>query len=136
MNLFEAVLTNKLEEVAHLIRSGADVNISWNHLAFPGISPLYVASRRGFLEMVILLIESNADVNQASENGWTPLHQACLGQHLDVAFFLMQNGANPNIQDIHGETPLHTATKKGDLDLLLILMDFGGCVSRAVYEIA
>ena len=55
-----------------LISRGADVNLPDEH----GFSPLFVAARRGHLDIVQLLLESGADVHRRNYEGKTAINMA------------------------------------------------------------
>jgi ankyrin repeat protein len=42
-------------------------------------TPLIIASRKGYLEIVELLLKNRADINKSDQDGETPLHKACIG---------------------------------------------------------
>lgn len=51
---------------------------------------LHIASERGCLDMVELLLTYNADLNQVDSRGNTALWQACRNGHLDIAEILIE----------------------------------------------
>uniref|UniRef100_A0A3B3Z7R7 Uncharacterized protein n=2 Tax=Periophthalmus magnuspinnatus TaxID=409849 RepID=A0A3B3Z7R7_9GOBI len=60
------------EEVAALLRQGADIN----HANIDGLTALHQACIDENAEMVQFLVESGSDVNRGDNEGWTPLHAA------------------------------------------------------------
>ena len=52
-----------------LVERGADTNKANNNWA----TPLYIASRKGHVDVVRILAERGADINKARDNGSTPL---------------------------------------------------------------
>ena len=53
--------------------------------------PLYTASLNGNLEIVKLLVQAGADVDERDgKNSSTPLHAACKGGHKEVAVYLIR----------------------------------------------
>ena len=58
-----------------------------------GDRPLMVASKKGNLELVKLLIKAGANVNLSDNEGWTPLIAAAHKGHKDVCKALLDNGA-------------------------------------------
>jgi len=83
------------------------VNLTWCH----GDTVLIEATIRGRDQMVNLLIEFGANLNQANSKGWTALHCAALGNCLTVAELLLQHGANVDLRtyEEHAVTPLDLA---------------------------
>ena len=60
-------------------------------------TPLFVASRKGQVDCVRLLIDDGADVNKArTDNGWTPLYVASQNGNVDCVRLLVENGADVN----------------------------------------
>ena len=79
-------------------------------------TPLHIAARLGFVEIVELLVSASADVNARNVNDFTPLHHAVnipdephaylLENKAQIAEFLLLNGADVNTQARMGLTPL------------------------------
>ena len=65
-----------------------------------GRSGLSWACEEGHLEIVRLLVELGADINQTDKCGYTPCYYACWKGHLEVVWLLLDRGANPLIKDI------------------------------------
>lgn len=82
-----------------------------------GMSPLLFAAREGRLEIAKLLLDAQADVNQADINGITPLISAISNHQLAVAQLLLERGANPKLADRWGRTPLWSAVEIRDRDM-------------------
>ena len=53
-------------------------------------SILHLASQKGSLDILDLLIKYKADVNQQDNQGITPLMEACKNGHLYIVEFLLQ----------------------------------------------
>jgi len=62
-----------------------------------GATPLHFASLKGYLDMVKLLIEHNANVNHLNNMKRTPLHRAAFHGHIDVIKVLLKAKADVNI---------------------------------------
>lgn len=106
--LHEAACFDRLEIAELLIRNKADVNQPQGH---HGDTPLCVASRKGYLAHVELLIKFGARINQAGKLGATPLHCALENKHENVAQFLVGASASVNILDASGMSSLHVACR-------------------------
>lgn len=73
------------------------------------MSPLLYAVRDNNSEMVKLLLDSRAKIDQPDANGTTPLLLALINGHIDLAKFLIEKGADINAADGYGRTPLFSA---------------------------
>ena len=79
-----------------------------------GQTPLHIASNKGHLKIVNLLLQAHADPNVRDIDGATPLYSASLQGHIAIVRQLLEAHADPNIptsQD-QGRTPLYAATTK------------------------
>jgi ankyrin repeat protein len=93
---------------------------------------LYIASSRGHVDVVRLLVDRGANLNAGCNdwNGdfqrvrWTPLHAAIYGDHPDIALFLLERGANPETRDC-SQTALCIASSRGQADVVRSLIDRG-----------
>jgi len=101
-----------------LVEWGVDVNTRTDRNA----TPLYVASQKGFTDIVKFLIESGAIIDCPFQNGYTPLHIACGEKHLDTITLLVEHGADLNAKSRKGETPLQVARKANDSSIVQFLL--------------
>jgi ankyrin repeat protein len=86
---------------------------------------LLEAARRGDTARVRELLDSGADPNASSEDGWTPLHWAALKGHYELARLLLERGADPNARNFCGRTPLHYAALSDHPELAKLLLERG-----------
>lgn len=84
--------------VKALIDAGADINnISYSSLVEH--TPLSTAATYGHKDVVELLIEHNANVNQLNGLGTTALYEAaCYNKYVEVVRLLLERGADPSIK--------------------------------------
>jgi hypothetical protein len=90
-----------------------------------GVTPLWLASKYGYLDVVKLLIKKGVCVNQPTNDGRSPLCVASQYGHLDVVKYLIENGADIDQPNIHGATPLSGASEYGHLDVAKYLKKKG-----------
>lgn len=85
-----------------------------------------------FLDMLKLLIENGANVNQKDFAGQTALHKAALtprGETLELMKYLIAKGADVNVQDLEGNTPLFIASSIKNSDAVNLLIASGANTS-------
>ena len=119
--LYHAVFQNMATIVTILLQNGADPNVSIL------TTPLHIAARFGFLEIVKIFIAKDAKIDAKDSHGFTPLHWAIMKGRNFVLETLLQNGANIEAKDDSGGTPLHMAAydTRGHAKTLEILIQNG-----------
>jgi ankyrin repeat protein len=113
--------------VKKLIEAHAKLDPIWNKE-----SPLHIASQRGAVKIVEILVSAGANVDLATSDNTnqTPLHLVC-GGNLEVAKILIANTANIDAVDSEGETALFKACRKGHADIARELIDAGAKINQA-----
>ena len=94
---------------------------------------VHEAARRGYLEILEVLVEHGAVLNGLDGSGNTPLHLAALNKHIDTVIFLVQKGCPLNVLNDEGDTAIRSAVKAGHFDIVRYLHRQGailgvGCV--------
>ena len=97
-----------------------DTNISDDKLS----SLLVVACKEGNLDVVKVLLDQGAKVNQTDNRGRLPLLMACKENNLNVVRLLLERGANANIADSRGNSPLSIALKTNNKNILNLLSNY------------
>jgi ankyrin repeat protein len=91
-----------------------------------GATPLHFAvmgfSSLGSAQVVELLAEKKAAVNQQDHGGMTPLHIASRSGAVDIVQVLLKRQANVSLANSEGKTPLHLAVEAGHLDVVRLLV--------------
>jgi ankyrin repeat protein len=82
-----------------------------------GMTPLLYAARDGRADVVRMLLDAGADINQRDANEITPLIFAITNNHPDVARLLIDRGADINAVDWYGRTPLWAAVETRNMDV-------------------
>mmetsp|Transcript_48449 Transcript_48449/g.75655 ORF Transcript_48449/g.75655 Transcript_48449/m.75655 type:complete len:292 (-) Transcript_48449:236-1111(-) len=91
----DAAMLDRVEDLEQLVRvKGLSVNAS-----IQGESLLHRAAHYGAARVVGYLIQSGADVEARTKNGWTPLHFAAVHGQALIVEVLLRAGANPNVHD-------------------------------------
>jgi ankyrin repeat protein len=133
--LHYAVKQNNNYAVKHLIQDlGADVN-----QIDPGRddntpygskwTPLHVASKKGFADIIKTLIENRANIESMTTSGFTPLIIASYSEHVDAIKMLLEKGAMVDNNGVNGKTALMYASKKGHIKVIGILIDKGANIN-------
>ena len=127
VELRKACARGGVDDVRKLLARGADVE----RPNCEGEAPLHIASRRGHVGMVRLLLDrGGADLNRATPAGCRPLGIACENGQVDVATLLLDRGADVDSAK-YGNTPLLMACRSGETDAVRLLLARGADVKRA-----
>lgn len=102
-----AIVGKHVEIVKSLIAGGVNVG-GLGRRDFEGWTPLTLAVRDGYEEIIRLLIAAGADVN-AGDKKYTPLTLAVKKRHKEIIKLLIVAGADVNKEDYRGHTPLAEA---------------------------
>ncbi|MDJ0909064.1 MAG: ankyrin repeat domain-containing protein [Woeseiaceae bacterium] len=88
--------------LGHLIELGNDVNAVDIH----GNTPLHYAARLKSAELVRVLVEAHADVNQVNKDGVCPLRQSVIGKprNHEATRLLLEAGADMHQKTEGGKT--------------------------------
>ena len=136
-----ATQSGKTEIVEILMQKGLDINCKNDN----GETPLYYTMYPRFfplrckvshaLEMAKFLIESGANIDEATVSDETPLIHAITNAKLDVVKLLISYGANVNRVGNSDSTPLHYAARCHirNAEIIKILIDNGAEVN-ALYK--
>ena len=87
------------------------------------------SSLRGHKEIVGLLIEKGANVNDKDNIGWTALMNSSLGGHKEIVGLLIEKGANVNDKCNAGLTALMYAAKRGHKEIVESLIEKGANIN-------
>ncbi|KAK6822842.1 hypothetical protein PG987_014387 [Apiospora arundinis] len=125
--LANAVTHGNIDMAELLIKRG---RFSINTNTQGGRTCLHIASARGYIGIVKLLVDQGADINTVSEDGLTSLTLASTGGYIDTVKFLVERGADVNKRGYvqgrgFGEAPLSSAYTRGHVDVVKFLVDQG-----------
>lgn len=86
-------------------------------------SPLYQAAKKGYTDLVKVLVSKGADANKMTEGRFTPLHAAAMRGHTKTVQVLISYGADTNVMTKSGGlTPLDYATHNGHAETIQVLV--------------
>ena len=120
--IHRAVELRQIDRVQELLRSGMKADARDSH----GMTPLMVAVRHGYDELLDLLVNAGAKVNakdRASaigEGRLTALHHACsMGKYREIKW-LLEKGADPDALTQSGRTPFTYVADQRELAMLVL----------------
>lgn len=111
-----AISNNDRTYLVTLLSQGADPNAPHRDTC-----PLVFAAHRGEIEIIDLLLQYKADINQQDAQGMTALMVATAGQQHDLCRALLARRADINAQDKDGRTALMHAVLKEDHESIALL---------------
>lgn len=117
-----AIQMNCFKLVKTLIEAGANVNAPSKNKTNYFNTPLMIASWHGRDEIVKLLVENGACINQQDQkNGFTSLIKAVFNGHKTIAKYLLDKGADRTIFSFEFKTALDYAEERHDKDIIQLL---------------
>ena len=87
-----------------LKHQNTDPNIQNNHKE----TPLHIAARKGYLDILKCLLASGANANLPGDFEDTVLHKAIWNRHLECIKYLLENGASLNAEDKYSKNAINT----------------------------
>ncbi|XP_071124006.1 CARD- and ANK-domain containing inflammasome adapter protein-like [Mytilus edulis] len=157
-----ACIHNNIAVVKFLLHHCSNyINVNEKYRKRNDRSVLHIVSAKGFANIVLLLLEDNADVDGRDEFGCTPLHLArdstvvnallafnaninaidsyrrsplylaCGSNNERVIQLLIEKKADINQKAKHGLGPIHAACQSGCIGIVKILLENGSTVNRS-----
>uniref|UniRef100_A0A3Q3M1H7 Ankyrin repeat and kinase domain containing 1 n=1 Tax=Mastacembelus armatus TaxID=205130 RepID=A0A3Q3M1H7_9TELE len=114
--LHYTVASGDAESVKHVLSLGAEVNCATSS----GYTPLIIAVL--FYDVITLLLEHGAAVNQGDEDQWTALHFAAQNGNDRTVRLLLDKGAIVDAKEKSGWMPLHLASQNGHETVVRLLL--------------
>ncbi|CAE7232829.1 mask [Symbiodinium natans] len=119
--LLVATREGSTEAVCSILQAGADVN----QVDALGVSPLWAASAKNYVQIADCLLDAKANKDQTDHDGATPLWAAsCMG-HVEAVRLLLAAGAKHDRVNHRGESPLSVATREGETEVVVLLLTAG-----------
>lgn len=133
--LCDAAYRKNLNSARAALQAGANPNCRESE-AKGGSSPLWYAGINGQLELVELLHEYGADINDQAADGETALHAAASGGHVAVCKWLLEHGANKDLKTEDGEDAAEKAEMSGWDECAQFLKSWSGSGSSSAGGVA
>ncbi|NES98563.1 MAG: hypothetical protein F6K32_25975, partial [Desertifilum sp. SIO1I2] len=125
-----AVMLGEVELVNHYLEQGIDVSSKLTKGLTKGESWLITAISNKNRDIVTLLLNRGARVNERMEaEKVCPLHRASAIGCRDICELLINRGADVNTESEYGKTPLHLATQFGHQNIVELLLKCGANVN-------
>ncbi|KAM9783769.1 caskin-1 isoform 2-T2 [Syngnathus typhle] len=105
---------------AKLLGSAKKVNVNFQDT--DGFSPLHHAALNGNMELITLLLESQAAVDIRDQKGMRPLHYAAWQGKAEPMKMLLKSASSVNVQSDEGQIPLHLSAQHGHYDVSEMLL--------------
>jgi len=110
IQLSEQLRAQVRSEVAVEWKSGPkNARPTWGRKDEPWEPLLHTAAKKGNCEIVQMLLNHNANINERNSSGMTAMHLAIEYQQEDVIMILLRNGVDINAADNEGRTALSMA---------------------------
>ncbi|XP_060612256.2 ankyrin repeat and SOCS box protein 2 isoform X1 [Anolis sagrei] len=110
------------------------------HKSYPGTidqrtlqeeTALYIATNRGYIDCMRVLLQAGAEPDIANKSRETPLYKACERKNAEAVQVLLQYNADANHRCNRGWTALHEAVARNDLDIIEHLVKAGVKIDAA-----
>lgn len=88
-------------------------------------SPLFNAAKKGLLEEVKIICETNIEEEKRESEFYPALYIASYQGNEEIVEYLLYMGADPNYSFKYYLPPLHAAAQKGRLSIVKLLLDYG-----------
>ncbi|KAK4076779.1 uncharacterized protein Triagg1_4382 [Trichoderma aggressivum f. europaeum] len=118
--LWWAVMKERIDNCRLLLAHKADPNLVLKEREG---TPLVIAIMLENMELVKLLVENGADVNQKIDYERTPVYMATYKNHVEIVRYLLSHNADPNITWSNGITPLWHAARQGYSEIVRLLIE-------------
>jgi uncharacterized protein len=126
--LFFAVKGGHLSTARALCEANCDVNAKSK---MDGATALHRASLEGHVDIIVLLVQYGADVNDPDIEGMRPVHWAVQAKKTKSVETLASCGADLEAKSAAGLTPLHRAVSGRNVAMARLLLQLGADVNAS-----
>ena len=125
-------------QVKRLLVGGFNVHLRFTGAMYFGYTAIHVAALHGYVNVVEILLDHSADVNdEDARRKRRPLHFAAGGRKLPMVRFLIRRGARVDAEAHDAIQPIHEASWSGSVDIIDALIEGGApvnCTDRFGYQ--
>lgn len=133
VGLFNAALAGSAYGVENYLKKGAKPNFFFR--PEDNKNALHVASEKGYLEVVQLLLDNGAEVNsKTASDHYTALILAAQHENSAVTKLLISAGADISAENGYGNTALHEACHAGNIEVAKELVAAGANVNAVNHK--
>jgi ankyrin repeat protein len=129
MDLFSAIAMGDVERVRALLKETPVLARSKDPKDEGGKPALQQAVGLDEKEIVILLLEAGAPINEMDKEGWSALHEAAYLGREEITKLLLDRKADVNAAADEGCTPLHTSAARNMPKVARLLLAAGARVN-------
>ncbi|XP_059175790.1 leucine-rich repeat serine/threonine-protein kinase 1-like isoform X2 [Physella acuta] len=123
--LCEACAEGKLEEVKRILEQSGPNRKHVINMTTKGLSPLGIASKCGYAEILKVLLEEGANCTCQKDTGLTLLHLACESGNIEVMKVLLQTHPDlMHVRSVEHQLPLHSAVVSNKIEAVQFLLDY------------
>ena len=97
-----------------IILSNYDLNIR----GYNGWTPLQIAARRGYVDILNLLIENGCNIHTKDDDGQNLIFSCALYGNSECFEILYKLGVNIIEKDLYGNSPISVASLNGHINIL------------------
>lgn len=125
----QAAICAHIDVLEYLLTNFRDKGLDIDASSLSGDTILHIATARGNLEMVKMLLNKGAKIDSTNRDAFTPLHSAAWRRHNDVLRILVEKGADISATTSNRSTVLHLAAWYGNCEMVSFLIEAGAQVS-------
>ncbi len=107
-----------------------DLNVDVNSKGENGETPLIIACKKGYDDIVEYLLTNNAKINEKMDGGSTALMFACIGGFQDIVRMLVSCDADVNLVDERANSSLILAVDNSHLEMAKMLIEAGSEIDQ------
>lgn len=128
----DAAVEGQPRVIEALYRYGADLDAATADDTDGHATPIQMAAQRGLLDVVDVLLELGADLEQRNWRGEHLVHIAVNTRNMALLTALVEeHGASVNVTRHHDKTPLHDAVNRRQADFTAFLIEHGAELDAA-----